>query len=126
MRCSLFFRWVSYLLVACYHAVVMGCHITAIHDVLPTLENVNLHMPVNMAALMYHMWCIHTLFYLLCVLSDPGVINKHNHGGASTTYKYDSTMYIKHSVCRTCHFEKPARSKHCRKYAQSLHVLECR
>ncbi|KAK5079235.1 palmitoyltransferase swf1 [Lithohypha guttulata] len=32
---------------------------------------------------------------------------------ALTRYPYDYTLYHPHRMCRTCHYPKPARSKHC-------------
>ncbi|XP_078692754.1 palmitoyltransferase ZDHHC4-like [Branchiostoma floridae x Branchiostoma belcheri] len=52
---------------------------------------------------------------LFCALSlgDPGVIVKENVEKHLELYEYDGRLYRQSEHCRTCQFEKPARSKHC-------------
>ncbi|KAI8512360.1 Dynein heavy chain 3, axonemal, partial [Branchiostoma belcheri] len=52
---------------------------------------------------------------LFCALSmgDPGVITKENVEKHLKLYEYDGRLYRESEHCRTCQFEKPARSKHC-------------
>ena len=50
-------------------------------------------------------------FYKACY-ADPGIITKENVGIALTHYPVDNILFYDQE-CRTCHFKKPARSKHC-------------
>lgn len=55
-------------------------------------------------------------YYLACT-TDPGRLTKDTDKkkikAAQKRYKYDDVMFLKKSQCRTCQFDKPARSKHC-------------
>ena len=107
--------WLRYVLVLCYHMVVLGSHLVAIHDIIPYIGAIKSTTIVNMPALMYHLWALHTLSYFLCILSNPGIIHNSNHSSAMVIYPYDGEMYKPEQVCHTCQFNKPARSKHCSK-----------
>lgn len=50
----------------------------------------------------------------LCASSDPGIITAANHASNMRLYPYDHLLFYPGVKCRTCGFEKPARSKHCR------------
>ncbi|KAJ3188647.1 palmitoyltransferase swf1 [Gaertneriomyces sp. JEL0708] len=50
-------------------------------------------------------------FFTVC-RSNPGVITQANIGRSCQTYQYDGIIFTP-STCRTCYFQKPARSKHC-------------
>jgi palmitoyltransferase ZDHHC4 len=52
-------------------------------------------------------------FFIACS-SDPGIISKSTHKRALKRYDFDNVMYMKQNECKTCKFQKPARSKHCR------------
>jgi palmitoyltransferase len=45
--------------------------------------------------------------------SNPGIVHKKNHKKALKRFDFDTVMFVKGQECRTCKFEKPARSKHC-------------
>lgn len=45
--------------------------------------------------------------------SDPGKITQANHHNEITRFYYDDIIYTPNAQCRTCLFDKPARSKHC-------------
>lgn len=45
--------------------------------------------------------------------SDPGRITEHNLNKYLQLYPFDDLIFLPRQICRTCHFEKPARSKHC-------------
>lgn len=45
--------------------------------------------------------------------SDPGKVTKANHHKEVTRFPYDDIIYTPNTECRTCLFDKPARSKHC-------------
>ncbi|KAF2098232.1 zf-DHHC-domain-containing protein [Rhizodiscina lignyota] len=56
------------------------------------------------------------LFTYLCasVKCNPELyITSSNHSRQMSYYPYDYTLYHPGAGCRTCHFQKPARSKHC-------------
>ncbi|ORX92502.1 zf-DHHC-domain-containing protein, partial [Basidiobolus meristosporus CBS 931.73] len=48
----------------------------------------------------------------LVSFSDPGIINAENSLMARRRYEYDYVLY-EPKECETCHFIRPARSKHC-------------
>ncbi|KAK5987819.1 Palmitoyltransferase SWF1 [Cladobotryum mycophilum] len=50
--------------------------------------------------------------YLSCA-ADPGYITPENHAYYMSLYPYDHANFHPGNECRTCHFLKPARSKHC-------------
>lgn len=47
------------------------------------------------------------------VYSDPGFVTPENHSRAMELYPFDNLNFFPDTVCRTCNFVKPARSKHC-------------
>lgn len=49
----------------------------------------------------------------LATFSNPGIITPANHEVALHMFPYDRILYFPQRECRTCRFEKPARSKHC-------------
>ncbi|KAK6507895.1 palmitoyltransferase swf1 [Arthrobotrys musiformis] len=49
----------------------------------------------------------------LASYTDPGYILPENHRGAMKLYPFDYINFKPGYHCSTCHFEKPARSKHC-------------
>lgn len=53
------------------------------------------------------------VLFMACGYWDPGEITKDNLARYSGVYDFDGVMYVKGVRCRTCKFEKPARSKHC-------------
>jgi palmitoyltransferase ZDHHC4 len=53
------------------------------------------------------------LFLYASAASDPGYITPASHANQMSLYPYDFTIYHPGQKCRTCHFLKPARSKHC-------------
>lgn len=52
-------------------------------------------------------------YYKACTVS-PGLITKANKAEAMKRFPYDDFVYQKGNECKTCHLDKPARSKHCR------------
>ncbi|RFU29935.1 hypothetical protein B7463_g6408, partial [Scytalidium lignicola] len=52
-------------------------------------------------------------FLYASVYTDPGTITPENHARYMSLYPYDYTIFYPGETCRTCHFQKPARSKHC-------------
>jgi len=53
------------------------------------------------------------LFTYLAATSTASILTPSNHSTHLTHYPYDHTLYHPARLCRTCHFAKPARSKHC-------------
>ncbi|MCJ1309808.1 palmitoyltransferase swf1 [Agyrium rufum] len=52
-------------------------------------------------------------FTFRCVTSKSSTITPENHEKSMRVYPYDDVIFHPGQVCRTCQFEKPARSKHC-------------
>ncbi|KAJ3424704.1 palmitoyltransferase swf1 [Anaeramoeba flamelloides] len=48
---------------------------------------------------------------LLCIMVNPGYISQENCRQYTNQYNYDHQLFYP-TRCRTCHFQKPARSKH--------------
>jgi len=53
------------------------------------------------------------VFLYLAASRDPGYITTANHSHEMALYPYDYTVFHPGKTCSTCHFLKPARSKHC-------------
>ena len=51
--------------------------------------------------------------YYLAIVTDPGVVTSDNHAKYMKYYQFDNVVFVPGNECRTCHLEKPARSKHC-------------
>lgn len=51
--------------------------------------------------------------FVVCSLSDPGVVTKENAEACLQVFAYDQHLYLPKIICPTCNIEKPARSKHC-------------
>eukprot|EP01084_Bolivina_argentea_P058107 106098_1 len=51
--------------------------------------------------------------WFICCWSDPGIINKNNHNIYYSMFKFGPIFSYNDSLCKTCKFTKPARSKHC-------------
>jgi palmitoyltransferase ZDHHC4 len=51
-------------------------------------------------------------YYKACTV-DPGYITAATKKDALKRFKFDRIMYQPKNMCKTCNFEKPARSKHC-------------
>ena len=66
-----------------------------------------------MALLLLPLPCITTY---ICQKSGPGaehLIRPENHATQMHQYPFDYALFYPGNICRTCEFEKPARSKHC-------------
>ncbi|KAI9105445.1 DHHC palmitoyltransferase-domain-containing protein [Phlyctochytrium arcticum] len=50
--------------------------------------------------------------FFMASLADPGIITSDNYKTVQSIWEYDSLIFTP-KMCRTCKFEKPARSKHC-------------
>lgn len=74
--------------------------------VVSRLSTIQLSLAVVLCILPYY----HTY---KTVTSVSSVITKENHSVELRRYPYDHALYEPGRVCRTCHFLKPARSKHC-------------
>ena len=77
----------------------------------PYIEKHQLAPEYSIAA--YAIITINLILFLSTGFSDPGEITRDNQSVYYSVYEFDGIMYTKGNVCRTCGFEKPARSKHC-------------
>ncbi|KND01473.1 uncharacterized protein SPPG_03274 [Spizellomyces punctatus DAOM BR117] len=50
--------------------------------------------------------------FILASWSNPGVLTRENNDRALSIWEYDHIIFTP-KMCRTCQFQKPARSKHC-------------
>ncbi|XP_078610600.1 palmitoyltransferase ZDHHC4-like [Branchiostoma floridae x Branchiostoma japonicum] len=57
--------------------------------------------------------CVNAVLFCALSMGDPGVIVKGNVERHLELYEFDGQLYRQDEHCRTCQFEKPARSKHC-------------
>ncbi|KAK3605445.1 hypothetical protein CHS0354_007527 [Potamilus streckersoni] len=62
------------------------------------------------------------MFHWSCI-ADPGEITQKNLQLYSSVYEYDGNLY-QQSVCPTCKFQKPARSKHCSVCNRCVHRFD--
>ncbi|XP_032817014.1 palmitoyltransferase ZDHHC4 [Petromyzon marinus] len=83
-----------------------------------------LALPSGAIAAPYALLCLHVCFFYLCCTRDPGTITQHNHAKLRAVYPYDGRLFFHGHVCRTCLFEKPARSKHCRVCDRCVHRFD--
>lgn len=62
--------------------------------------------------------------FLLASLSDPGVITEKNIDEYKDIYPRDDILYKEVKTCKTCGFERPPRSKHCRRCDLCISALD--
>ena len=81
-----------------------------IFDCYPRLANEALHILHSyFAPFVIYMQC--WFFYKACY-TNPGIVTVKNVHNALAQYPLDNVMFFDQE-CKTCHFKKPARSKHC-------------
>ncbi|XP_037134979.1 palmitoyltransferase ZDHHC4 [Syngnathus acus] len=61
----------------------------------------------------YILLAVKTLFFYICIKSDPGTVTKKKLSSQLSMYPYDKRLFHPGIFCPTCHLIKPARSKHC-------------
>lgn len=62
-----------------------------------------------------------------CASADPGYITEANYRQEAGRYAFDEIIFFPQNTCRTCRWEKPARSKHCSlcRHCIALHDHHC-
>lgn len=102
--------------------LVLSGHAIVVIDIFPILYGIfhdDNHVLVPMLLLFLNLF----VFYKLCG-ADPGEITKDNHAVYSFVYPYDGAIYQKKTICKTCNFSKPARSKHCSVCNRCVHRFD--
>jgi len=61
--------------------------------------------------------------YWTIVNSDPGYIDLDNHTVSMSRFDYDNVLF-RPTVCSTCQFVRPARSKHCRYCSRCILLMD--
>lgn len=75
------------------------------------------HLP-NLFLSEYHiyigsaLWVLAIMLFFMSCIERPGTVTKSNLRDVIQKFPYDNFLY-RSSECRTCKFERPARSKHC-------------
>ncbi|KAI9878705.1 MAG: palmitoyltransferase swf1 [Pleopsidium flavum] len=94
------------LVLGFFLALLIISEIMFVPPAWPRLSNVHHFILPVIVALPY-------LFIYTTVTSDSSIITLENHRMHMRYYPYDRVLYQPGNMCRTCHFLKPARSKHC-------------
>ncbi|MES1912482.1 MAG: hypothetical protein MHM6MM_004751 [Cercozoa sp. M6MM] len=84
-----------------YLAVVGSCFFLFLRDLF-------FDFPVSTRVICVALMAACLVTFGLACYKDPGTLRQTVH-----THAYDGRMFIRERECRTCKFEKPARSKHC-------------
>ncbi|KAL9099472.1 MAG: hypothetical protein Q9163_005035 [Psora crenata] len=98
-----FLRRVGHYLMDENHPLVLALFIPASF---PRISSLHYLPVISFSLLPYH------LAYK-AVMSTSSIITPENHEREMHRYPYDHVLYHPGRTCRTCHFLKPARSKHC-------------
>eukprot|EP00697_Spironema_sp_BW2_P010110 gnl/Spiro4/25210_TR12545_c0_g1_i1.p1 gnl/Spiro4/25210_TR12545_c0_g1~~gnl/Spiro4/25210_TR12545_c0_g1_i1.p1 ORF type:complete len:338 (-),score=29.11 gnl/Spiro4/25210_TR12545_c0_g1_i1:42-1055(-) len=99
--------------VQALYLVILATCVFAFHtDVAPALNNSRIASPV--LSIVFYLSCLVGLVLFISVsTSNPGFITQENLSDYLHMFEYDGVLFVP-SMCRTCSFQKPARSKHCR------------
>lgn len=104
------YRWKFYLVPSFYLSLYGFIIYVLIAQVLPIVQD---HLwLLEKAVIIPILVLITPLFGLLSMSVTPETIRSHSPGSLDE-YAADGIIYYPGTVCRTCHLEKPARSKHC-------------
>jgi len=97
-----------------YGVVITGGTAVYTFRVIPFFDKINVFSIVT-----YILIAINVTLFWICSTSEPGIITTLDHADYMNDYEPDGVYYTQ-PECYTCKFIKPARSKHCSKYTDTL------
>ncbi|KAL8272501.1 hypothetical protein Esti_003624 [Eimeria stiedai] len=95
-----------------YMGLMVGTYTEFLRIAVPLLPNALLsdsHPHYSFFAMLI---CV--AIFLVCCVSDPGVVTPQNSKFFCEAFDYDHLIYHQNKTCEICRFPAPARSRHCR------------
>lgn len=95
-----------------YVGLMVGSYTEYLRVAVPLMPNAFLSDSHPLYGVFAMLACIGV--FVICCVSDPGVVTPKNSKVFCETFEYDSLLYYQDTDCGTCGISLPARSKHCR------------